>query len=333
MIKKCIGCGITMQYSNPKELGYIKEEKYEDSLYCERCFRMMHYNDNKIIDLIKTQEEIINTVNKTNNYVFFLSDLFNINEEMINTFKKIKTKKCLVISKMDLLPRSFKYSKITEWLKKTYKINEDIIFLSSKKNVNISKLFKILDDNNKKKCYMMGYTNAGKSTLINKILDKKDYINTSLIPNTTLDFINIKVGEYTIIDSPGFIMDNNIYEKEELDFVKKISAKKIIDPINYQLKKNASIIIENKIRITNLDDTNSFTLYMSNLIDTKRVFDNNDYLCEYELKTYHIKKNMDVVIKGLGFINIKKPTVINIYTNNHNLIELRKSFLGSEYYE
>lgn len=333
MNKKCIGCGIIMQYDDNTKLGYIKEEKYDESLYCQRCYKMMHYNDNKIVDVPKSQNEIIDSVNKTNNFVFFLVDLFNLNKEIVSTYKKINRPKCLIISKMDLLPKSFKFSKIKEWIGNTYNINDEIIFLSSKKNVNISRIFKILDENNKKKCFFMGYTNAGKSTLLNKILDKSDYINTSLIPNTTLDFINIKVGEYTIIDSPGFISDNTIYAKEELDFVKKMSAKKIIDPINYQLKKNASIIIENKIRIANLEEQNSFTLYMSNLLDINRVFENNDYLCEYELKTYHIKKNTDVVINGLGFINIKKPTTINIYCKNHNLIELRSSFLGSEYYE
>lgn len=334
MTKRCIGCGVTLQCEDKEKLGYIKEEKINDSKYCQRCFRMMHYNENSVVALPKDQKYILNSVNKTDNYVFFLVDFFNLNLEIIKTFKAIKNNKTLIISKMDLIPKSFNFNKIVEWLKNTYKINNEIIFLSAKKNFNTKKLFSILDENNKKSCYVMGYTNAGKSTLINALKnDNKNTINTSLIPNTTLDFINIYIDEYIFTDSPGFVLNENIYLNNELDFIKKISPKKFIKPGSYQLKKNSSILIENKVRVTNLDDINTFTFYMSNDLNLQKVFENNDRLMEYSLKTYHIKKNTDVVIKGIGFINIKKECDINIYIQNHDLIELRKSFLGSEYYE
>ena len=64
-----------------------------------------------------------------------------------------------------------------------------------------------------------------------------------------------------------------------------------------------------------------------------KVYENNDRLEEFELKTYHVKDNTDLVIKGLGFINIKKSCDLNIYTLNHSIIEFRKSFLGSDFYE
>lgn len=334
MIKKCIGCGITLQSEDSNKLGFIKKEKINDSKYCKRCFRMMNYNEVNMVTLPKDQNKILDSVNKTNNYVFFLCDLFNLNKEIIETFKKIKNKKCLIISKMDLIPKSFNFEKIKNWIQETYFIKSDILFLSSVKNFNVKKLYSILDDNNMKKCFIMGYTNAGKSTLINALKDdKKNTINTSLIPNTTLDFINIYIEDYIFIDSPGFVPRDSIYSNNEINLIKKVSPKKFIKPGAYQLKKNSSILIENKVRITNLDDINSFTFYMSNLLDLQKVFENNDRLQEYPLKTYHIKKNTDVVIKGIGFINIKKECDINIYIQNHDLIELRKSFLGSEYYE
>lgn len=334
MNKRCIGCGIKLQSEDREKIGYIRKEKIEDSKYCQRCFRMMHYNENNVIALPKDQKYILDSANKTNNYVFFLVDFFNLNYEVINTFKKIKNKKTLIISKIDLIPKSFNFNKIIDWLRNTYQIDSNIIYLSTIKNFNTNKLFDILDDNNKKSCYIMGYTNAGKSTLINKLKnDNRNTINTSLIPNTTLDFINIYIDEYLFTDSPGFVLQNNIYLSNELGFIKKISSKKFIKPGNYQLKKNSSILIENKMRITNLDDLNSFTFYMSNNLKLQKVFENNDRLMEYPLKTYHVKKNTDVVIKGLGFINIKKECDINIYIQNHNIIEFRKSFLGSEYYE
>ena len=60
------------------------------------------------------------------------------------------------------------------------------------KKVNINKILKIMDDLSLKKAYVLGCTNAGKSTLINTMLNNPT-ITTSRVPNTTLDFINLYI--------------------------------------------------------------------------------------------------------------------------------------------
>ena len=71
-------------------------------------------------------------------------DLLNINTETINTFKKINCNKTLIISKLDIIPKSIKESLIIEWLKEEYNIENNIIFLSTKKNINTKQLIKML---------------------------------------------------------------------------------------------------------------------------------------------------------------------------------------------
>ena len=48
---KCIGCGATIQTENPKEIGYTPKssvEKMENQIiYCQRCFKLKHYNEKK----------------------------------------------------------------------------------------------------------------------------------------------------------------------------------------------------------------------------------------------------------------------------------------------
>lgn len=333
MIKKCIGCGITLQWEDENKLGYIKKDKINEVKYCQRCFRLMHYNEMNYTKLPINQKIILKNVNDKKYLVFFLVDLFNINKEVISTFNSIKNSKCLVISKTDLLPKSFNFEKIKLWLNKTYHINDDIIFLNSLKKYNINKIFKVMDDYKTKKCFMMGYTNSGKSTLLNTITGSDNKITTSMLPNTTLNFINIYYDDYIFIDTPGFDLNNKIYDNDDFDFIKKINNTKFVKPGVYQMQKNSSILIENKIRIKNLGNDNSFIFYMSNNINLNKVYENNDRLEEFELKTYHVKDNTDLVIKGLGFINIKKSCELNIYTLNHSIIEFRKSFLGSDLYE
>lgn len=329
MNKKCIGCGSVLQCEDEKNKGYIPQNKYEDSSYCERCFKIIHYNEKIITELADINEYITEEVNNNAKYVYFLIDLLNINSETINTYKSINKPKTLIISKLDIIPKSIKENKIITLLKEIYDIKEDILFQSTKKNINTRSLINHLEEKNIKEAYILGYTNAGKSTLINKLttisnLDKQE-ITTSLLPNTTIDFITIKLNDnLTIIDSPGFTLKNTLYKETDFDLIKRINPKNFLKPITYQVKDISSIIIENKIRI-NSSKNNSLTFYMSNDINIERVFDNNKQLKELTSTTIDIPDNTDLVIKGLGFINIKKSCKLTINTEYQDLIETRKS--------
>ena len=329
MNKKCIGCGSILQTSNKKDKGYIQQEKYNDSQYCERCFKIINYKEKIITKLPNINQYIIDEVNKKANYVYFLIDFLSINTETIHTFKKINVPKTLIISKIDIIPKSIKEQKIINFLKNEYQIEEEIIFQSTKKNINTKKIINFMESNNIKEAYILGYTNAGKSTLINKlnainnITDK--VLTTSLIPNTTIDFIKIKLNEkISIIDSPGFTLENTIYSDDEFTFLKKVNPKSFIRPITYQLKSIASLLIEDKIRISSTIN-NSFTFYISNDINIERVFAKNKNLLNETKVSINIGDNSDLVIKSLGFINIKKACTLTIYSNQKDLFEVRKS--------
>ena len=227
MSKKCIGCGSIIQHEDKNKIGYAPIPKSGEAKYCERCFKITHYNEKLILPLENINEYIIDEVNKNSKYVFFMIDLLNINEETINTFKNINVPKTLIISKLDIIPKSIKETLIEEWVKDTYKINNDIKFLSTKKNINTRLIVKTLEELNINSAHILGFTNAGKSTLINKICEQNNIegktITTSILPNTTVDFINIPITEnITIIDSPGFTSKYTLYDNTEYDLMKNI---------------------------------------------------------------------------------------------------------------
>ena len=49
MIKKCQGCGYTLQSDDSSKLGYVPKTKNKNPKLCERCFKIIHYNDAKIV--------------------------------------------------------------------------------------------------------------------------------------------------------------------------------------------------------------------------------------------------------------------------------------------
>lgn len=330
MTKKCIGCGSTMQSVDKDSAGYVKEDVYDKSLYCERCFRLKNYNEYKEIELVDINNKILDKVNSEKHLTFFLIDFLNINSETLNMFKKIESNKILVISKKDIIPNSIKEDKITNFIKNTYGISEDIWYLSSKKKLNISKIINITKENDNI-AYIVGYTNSGKSTLINSItkkIDNTSNITTSSIPNTTIDYISIKVDGVTLIDTPGFNLENNLYDKKDYDLIRRVNPKIFIKPLTYQTKDNTSFLIENKIYIST-NNVNSVTFYISNNLKVDRLF-NKDGLSTEEELNLDIKDDSDLVLKGIGFINIKKKCNITIRGQYNNLVEVRPSIFKKD---
>ncbi len=321
----CVGCGAILQCENKEQIGYIPKEKLNSDTLCERCFRLIHYNDFKMVDL--QTENVVEVVNEKGHYAFFLVDLLNINEEIMCTFHSIHLPKTLIISKIDYIPKYIKKEKIKVWLQEEYGVKEEILFLSASKNVNVSAIFNTLEKEKKKSAYLLGFTNSGKSTLVNRLVEEAS-VTVSLVPNTTVDYMKIPLNDdYFLIDSPGFQYENPIYQKREVSFLKRINPKSFLKPITYQLKKGTSLILEDVLRIENISPKCNVTLYISNLLMIKKVYDKNEDLKNLPVVEYALKKNEDIVIKGLGFMNIKSDCKVKIYIENPKWIEIRKSLI------
>ncbi len=320
---KCQGCGSLLQSEQPTIVGYVPSSKLASALYCERCYKLTHYKQFRETAFTPANnEKIIKKINTDQAVVFFLVDFLNINNEIITVFNKIKSPKVLAISKYDIVPKSVKKNNLIAWLRAEYNLSESIEFVSSKTSFNCHLITRYLLNNNLKKAYVVGFTNAGKSTFINSII-KANKLTTSPIPNTTLDYIKIKIDDLTIIDCPGFSYQQAFYTKSS--DAGKLVTKKALKPITFQNKPNQSYLIDQSLQISS-PDYNSFTFYLPPNVILKRI-----YQSEIVNETvYDIKANSDLVIKTLGFINIKKATQIKINQEYADLIEIRNSCFSGE---
>ncbi|MCI8671765.1 MAG: GTPase RsgA [Bacilli bacterium] len=311
MIKKCIGCGTVLEYENKEASGYTPNIKND---YCMRCFRLKNYGEIKPNETVD-EERILTKVNKSRGLVFFLIDYLNLNKYTLDIFKKITLRKVLVISKSDILRRDMKFSKIKSWLNQVYDINEDIIFMSNKNNYYNLNIFKTLTKYNIKTCYVMGITNSGKSTFINSIL-KKNNINKEIVtsnkPNTTLDFIKIRIDDYIIYDTPGFNYSNVNYKLLNNE----------IKPITFNITKETTIIINNNFEFF-FTEPNSITIYTTDN-SVKRIYKNNKKLTLPII----VPNNSDLIIPGIGFINVKNTCQV---LSNIEIPEIRPNISGENY--
>ena len=66
-----------------KDKGYIREDKIENSSYCERCFKIIHYGEYSVLDKKIDTDGIIRNINSdTVASVAFLVDSLNINDNI-----------------------------------------------------------------------------------------------------------------------------------------------------------------------------------------------------------------------------------------------------------
>lgn len=328
-MSKCLGCGVTLQNNDINKLGYIKNVNGE---LCERCFRIRNYNDYKFV--IKDNNDYINilkNISKTNSLVILVVDLFNISYYLKDINKYINNDILLVLSKRDILPKSCYDKKFIEYFK-DYGLNIiDSIVISSNKNYNIDNLYNMINKYKiGKDVYVIGFTNSGKSTLINKIIynysDNDTVITTSNLPSTTIDSINIKVNDsLTLVDTPGLLDLGDISNNVDGKTLKHIIPSKEIKPITYQIKSNQTVLIEDLAKINISKDT-SMTLYISNNISLNRYYEEIDDLNKEKKYVLNVPNDSDVVIQGLGFIKFTKACNVVVYTNKASVF-IRKNLI------
>src|SRR5699024_12157676 len=105
--------------------------------------------------------------------------------------------------------------KVSQWLKKL--ANEanlnviNVFLISSETGLGMKEVAKEMELQRKgHNNYVVGVTNVGKSTFINKYIDNatglKEVITTSYFPGNTIDFINLLLADnISFIDQQGLV--------------------------------------------------------------------------------------------------------------------------------
>lgn len=332
--KRCQGCGVLLQNENILQEGYTTNLEND---ICQRCFRMKNYGEYQVVT--KSNEEylkILKSVSETKDLVLYITDLLNLEKDLEEIRNMFTNKMILILNKKDVFPKSVKEEKLIKYLKDKGVHFEEIIVISAIKNYNIDYLLKrIKFHQTSKNVYVVGHTNAGKSSLINKLIrnysESTQELTMSPLPSTTLNTVKIDINEHlTLIDTPGLVDNGSILNQVDQKMVKKISARKEIKPRTYQLRKNQSIIIEDLVRIDYVEgEKNSFTLFISNDLKVRRLLNlfNNDELKDKNKITYNMKYDEDLVVSGLGFVKVVDKGTINIYIDKDVDTFIRKSLI------
>ncbi|WP_135546533.1 ribosome biogenesis GTPase YqeH [Paenibacillus cymbidii] len=363
----CEGCGVRLQTTDIAALGYVPEQALARSpVICQRCFRIKHYNE---VSTTALQQDdflrILGHIGNTRSLVVHIVDLFDFEGSLISGLQRFvgANKVVLAVNKIDLLPKVTNANRIVGWVQRQLKEEglkvADIVLVSARKHTGFDRLLEAIGRHRAGgDVYVVGATNAGKSTLINRLIrdhsDLEAELTVSAYPGTTLDLVRIPLDDgQAIIDTPGIVYKHRLSELVSRQDIHTIMPDKPIKPMVFQLNEGQTLFFGGLARFDFVKgERQSFTCFVSNALHihrTKRERADELYanhlgellqppgkeeaaeLPPFVRHALRVKpgSKVDVLVSGIGWIKVNGETgaELDVYAPKGVKIVLRPSLI------
>jgi ribosome biogenesis GTPase YqeH len=335
-------------------------------MICQRCYRIKHYNESSSITLKQDDFlKLLGSIGQTEALVVNIVDIFDFEGSMISGLARFVGNNpiVLVVNKIDLLPKVTNTNRIVNWVQRQAKEQGlkvvDVVLCSAKKNMGFERVIASLQEHRgDRDIYVVGATNVGKSTLINRLIsdfsDLEAELTTSQYPGTTLDLVRIPLddGKF-IVDTPGIVYQHRLTELVSKRDLNQVMPDKPLKPVVFQLNEGQTLFLGALARFDFIKGVRqSFTCYTSNAIQIHRTkLERADELyAEHQGELlvppskadlqdlpkltkhpFHIPKGkpMDVQISGLGWIKVNSDSgaELAVYAPKGVKVSMRESLI------
>lgn len=361
---RCDGCGALLQTEDPARPGYVPEAALErENPICRRCFRIRHYNE-----VARVEQDpdaylrLIRRIGQTDSLVVLVSDLFDFTGSWIPGIQQYLARNDLLLlaNKIDLFPKSVKRQRLKNWILRSagnlglHPV--EVVLCSAAKGLHIDEVIAAIERYRRgRDVYVVGATNVGKSTLINRILreagEDAGEITTSPYPGTTLDVIHIPLEDgRALIDTPGIVRRDRLSEWLTPEDLRVVVPRGEIHPRVYQLNDRQTLFFGGLVRFDFVKGPRQpFVCYVSNALRIHRtkweraeeIFArhrgellsppaNPGDLPEMERHEFRMVEGekKDLVIPGLGWIVVgKKEAEVHVWAPRGIPVEVRPAMI------
>ena len=292
---RCQGCGAILQSDSKKLPGFISKSIIENGVpkipYCNACYeKMLALNSSSLNNSIdKDAIKILKDAVATDALIIWVIDLFSFNGTLNQDVVK-KVKKLNVISlatKKDLLQPVAEDESLSRFIDERfseYGINPIYIQLVGKDDsIDTKGIMKKINELRKgHDVYIIGNSNSGKSTFVNRVLQNfenksKWPIKTEKYRDTNADVLEIPLSNSSFLyELPDFSNENSVYDRVEKEVQKIIFPKDGVEMRRYIVGEGTSIVVGGLAVLTILrSHRTSYRVFCSKKVETKNVSNKN----------------------------------------------------------
>eukprot|EP00742_Colponemidia_sp_Colp-10_P011756 GILJ01013110.1.p1 GENE.GILJ01013110.1~~GILJ01013110.1.p1 ORF type:complete len:563 (-),score=71.37 GILJ01013110.1:207-1895(-) len=344
-----------------------------NELVCLRCHEMKNYGKFVTVEgaLANTEpHELLNQILSKiprRAIVVHIVDIFDFNGSYISALAdhcdSNGIRFIIALTKLDLLPIRKKYEQLYQWIAKahpqlTERHRNNIFIISSSSGFGVAGLLDTLRTKAAKSpgaaVYVIGCTNAGKSSFINKLVffavnkprkvtsapplhplqrTARAILTTSAYPGTTLDIVQLPFSNqlgFKLFDTPGIPNTTQIAHrlKSNNDLIDILPKREIV-PITYRIVAGRSLLIGALVRLDVIEgDAPLVTCFFSNKItlhitSTNRVTE----VLEKHAGTMLHPPNSEADVKALGPF-VTKRYEIECLSTRHSAADIEIAGLG-----
>jgi len=246
--------------------------------------------------------DLLRPIREKTAVIIALVDLFDFSGSVLPELDSIAGDNPVILAanKADLLPSKMGQARAENWVRRELEylgvqsianVGGAVRLVSCKTGYGLSSMLqKAQDLAEDMDCdvYVVGAANAGKSTLINFILDKnvqktgagrntkkragnqnakKGAVTTSPLPGTTLKFIQVDLGNgQKLYDTPGLLVPGTLTQLLTPAELKMVVPKKEVEPITLRIASGKCVQVGGLARIEVIGDSKPFlfTFFVSN---------------------------------------------------------------------
>lgn len=297
-----------------KRMGLDLEVLSQKKVICKRCHGLQNFGtvEQKLRpgwtdEPTLSQEEFRNLLlplHQKKAVILALVDLFDFSGSVLPELDQIAGDNPVILAanKADLLPSEMGQTRAENWVRRELEhlnvqsianIGGAVRLVSCKTGFGVTAMMekvKSLAEEMECDIYIVGAANAGKSTLVNYLLEEADIskkakyggkkragnankwkgsVTTSPLPGTTLKFIKIDIGGgKSVYDTPGLLVPGCLTERLTPEELKMVVPKKRVEPITFRVGPGKCVLVGGLAKIELIGDSKPFlfTFFVANSI-------------------------------------------------------------------